>query len=244
MRAARVKALGDAFGTLISLRGDISIENGREAVSARGFSEVRGEYLGDIRKPQQRVWYDDVHGLVIETTVQGRAREYSAPNGDIECVLTCDDSPTAQDAAEYKDGDKIYMRFRSGRSGHLAAFLIDEDGVHTLLPYTRDSHASTVKIERKHLYTFFSRDTAPEELRSVTDRYVLHSLRSKEHNRVCVVFSPNDFTRGLKEVFTGTGKTQFQSFEDFDNWLFEARSQDTEMAVIYKDIFIINDTLL
>lgn len=240
LRAARIKAMSDAFGSLISLASDIRIEGGRETVRARGYSEVRGEYLGDTRAPRQRIWYDDtLQTLVIETSVCGRAREYASPSDDITCALTRnDDSATATDAAEFDDGDIMYMRFRAGRSGHLAVFLIDEGGVHTLLPYTRDNRSSTVGIERKRDYVFFSRKAAPDAMADKTDRYVLRTNRSREHNRVCVVFSPNDFSRSASENFVSTGRPQFQSYDDFDSWLFGARSKDTQMAVIYKDIYI------
>lgn len=238
--AARIKALGDAFGNLISLKSDIEISNNRSEVKARGFSEVRGEWVKDIHQPEQNIWFDQsLNTLVIETTVNGWAKEYASPSSDIICTLSRnDDEFDAAEANEFTDGDIMYLSFRSGRDGYLAAFLIDDNGgVHTLLPYTRDSRATTIKINRHHPYTFFSHRRATAELSAITDRYILRASRP-EHNRICIVFSTNDFARSAAENFISSGRPQFQTFADFDRWLFEARSRDTQMSVFYKDISI------
>ncbi len=241
VKAARIKALANTFGSLVSVATDISINNGQSFVKAKGLSEVRGEWLADIRPPHQQIWFDEsLSAIIIKTTVCGYARPYASLDSDISCAITRnDDNFDAPEASEFTDGDNMFLTFRSVRSGHLAAFLIDDNGgVHTLLPYNRDKRNSTVTTERGLKYVFFSHNTAPILLANITNRYILRSSSVREHNRICIVFSPNDFTRSANENFTSGNKPHFQNYDDFDSWLFNVRSKDPSMAVIYKDIFI------
>ncbi len=241
IKRARIKALADKFGTLVTSGSEIEINSKGANVTARGLSEVKGEWLGDVTEAQQKVWYDNSLGsIVIETRVRGKAREYASPAGDIQCRLLHTESVDAPgESCEFYSGDNMFLHFRCGRSGFLAAFLIDDaGGVHTLLPYTRDTWSGTVAVDRKKDYLFFSQANAPEQMADLTDRYRLRTSTAREHNRICVVYSPHNFTRSSTEEFLTSQRPQFQRFEKFDNWLFKTRSKDPDMVVIYKDIFI------
>lgn len=241
-RNARIKAMADEFGTLIALQSSTVIEGGRAEVTARGMSEVRGQWLGDTRAPEFRPAWDDRLGcLVLNVTVRGRACETPPATADLSLTVLRErpGQGAAVESTEFADGDNLFLRFRSGRSGYVAVFLLDDDGgVHTLLPYTRDTSTGAVAVERGRTYTFFSRADAPADLRPYTDRYRLRASVPREYNRLCLVFSPDLFTGSVGEQDGGTLRPRFQDYDTFDRWLFDLRCRDPRTGVIFTDITI------
>lgn len=244
VRRARHKALEDAFGTLVAVTTATEIADGRSSVRAHGLSELRGEWLSDIGEPRQNVWWDaERQALVIETTVSGKAREITSPDFDVSATLVRHPSDSGETLV-YNDGDNVYLRLRSSRDGFLAAFLIDDAGsVSTLLPYASDSRSASVPISRGTEYTFFDPSSAPAGLQGATTRIRLRAPRRDEHNRICIVFSPNEFTRSAAETSAGSNRVAVTPFADFDKWLFRARTADPSLTAIFKDITIKKNTL-
>lgn len=239
LRKARVDALATAFGTLVSVVNTTDIHNGTVSFRSLGQSEVRGEWLADIAAPQQIMeWDAELQSLRIVTKVKGKARELAGAPTDIVCALLKSDEDGAEETDRFSDGDHIFLRFRSGRSGYLAVFLLDDaDRVHTCLPYP-ESDAGAYAVEKGREYIFFSPRRAEGEWRRSATSYTLRTKRALEQNRLCLIFSPVDFSRSAYENFDPSSRTHSQNYADFDRWLMKLRACDAEVYVTFKDFLI------
>ncbi|MDE5888048.1 MAG: DUF4384 domain-containing protein [Muribaculaceae bacterium] len=236
---ARIEALEQAFGSLVSLVNISDIDKDSVSFRSIGQSEVRGVWLKDLAPPKQEVRWDDKLGvLTIETTVKGNAEELKPGRADIQCVILRNATDARAVEDKFKDGDHLYLQLRTSEKGYVAAFLMDDSGdVHTALPYRGDTR-SCVEIDSGVDYIFFSPENAPANSRDITDSYRLRTHKRAEICRICVVFSPNRFSRSIAEKYAGSDRTKKIDYEDFDKWLMQLRAADPKIQFTYRDIII------
>ena len=78
LERAKIQALADAFGTLVSQNNSTIIknENGKSSVDflSIGGSDVKGEWIETIGEPKFDIFYES-NMLTIKVTIVGKARE-------------------------------------------------------------------------------------------------------------------------------------------------------------------------
>lgn len=200
---AKIQAIADAFGTIVSqsISTVISNKNGQSDTQffSLGGSDVKGEWIETIGEPVYNVDFED-HFLVVTCTVKGKIREIDSPKIDIVANTLRNGTDLKFASTEFKDGDDMYLYFKSPENGTLSVYLIDESNlsVYMLLPYTDDKEGA-FKIEANTEYILFSKKCAPELKRAAVVEYNLTCNGEKEFNDIVVVFSPtNQYKPNLK----------------------------------------------
>lgn len=241
---ARIDALAGKYGTLVASMNTVGMSDGTvNRFRMLGTSEVKGVWLKDTREVWQRMELDEAtQQLYIRTKVWGKARPLAVAATPVVAETISDDGDTGSTATEFRNGEKFYLHFRSAADGYLAVYLIDESGcVFTCLPYP-SQRQNTVPVCKSTDYVFFSkRRPAAVTAESDIRQYFLTAEKDMEQNRLCIVFSPNDFTLALDEkqgVSANGQQVGRYSFDDFNEALFRQRMADGRMQVVFKDIVI------
>ena len=207
-----------------------------------GESEVRGEWLGYKEDPQYEVVYTD-NFLVVKVTVRGLIREIKSARIDFSASILRNGTESRYESDTFKDGDDIFISFRSPVSGYLAIYLYDQEGVFRLLPMMTDKEGS-IMVQGGVEQTFFKQviyqysASSGKTVETVKSIYHLVSRSESELNRIYIIFSPNKFVRPNDTVGIQEDLPPSLSFESFQRWLSRSRRQDVEMSVYERDIII------
>lgn len=240
LERAQIQAIADAFGTIVTQSNATTVKNrnGKSEISllSLGASEVKGEWIETIGKPEYKI--ENADGMqIVSVTVQGIIREIINAPIDFKAKILCNGTEDKFERDEFHDGDDLYLSFQSPVDGFLTVYLVDNSGsAYCLLPYRNDTRGR-VAIKGNHSYLFFSVKDAPPEGADLTDEYTLTCSGMSELNQIYIIFSPQLFT---KAVDNGSDKAQPReiSHEEFRKWLFKCRKQDREMRVEVKNILI------
>ena len=241
LERAKIQAIADEFGTIVSQSNTTLVSN-RNGESSSDFfslggSEVKGEWIETIGKPEYDINYEQGM-LVVKAMVNGRIREIVSAQIDLKAEVLCNGTDLKFARSDFKSGDDLYLYFQSPINGYLAVYLLDEVSqmVYCLLPYKSSSEAVT-PIEKAKPYIFFSAKHAGDKGHLV-DEYTMTCTNPVERNTIYVVFSPNEFTKAnsnnVDELLP-----QELSFEEFQKWLVKGRNRDKEMNVWKESITII-----
>ena len=240
LQRAQLQAIADAFGTIVARSNSSTVknENGKSEISVMslGTSEVKGEWLRTDGEPEYEVNYADGM-LIVEVRVKGIIREIVNAAVDFQAKVLCNGTEDKFEREEFREGDDLYLSFRSPVDGFLTVYLIDDAGTaYCLLPYRGDS-GGRVTIKGNRRYVFFSAADAPTEQRNLVDEYTLTCEKMAELNQIYVIFSPKLFTKAVdydREVL----QPRELPYEEFQEWLFKCRKQDKEMRAEVKNITI------
>ena len=242
LERAKIQAIADEFGTIVSQSNTTLVSN-RNGESSSDFfslggSEVKGEWIETIGKPEYEINYEQGM-LVVKAIVSGRIREIVSAQLDLKAEVLCNGTDLKFARTDFKSGDDLYLYFQSPINGYLAVYLLDEVSqmVYCLLPYKSSSEAVT-PIEKDKPYIFFSAKHAGDKGHLV-DEYTMTCNNPVERNTIYVVFSPNEFAKAnsnnVDELLP-----QELSFEEFQKWLVKGRNRDKEMSLVQKSITINN----
>ena len=228
---AKIQALADAFGTIVSQTNATHMENrnGKSEVDflSIGGSEVKGEWIETIGTPQYGISYEQ-DMLVIKVAVKGKAREIVSAKIDIKAKILRNGTEDKFESGEFRDGDDLYLSFVSPVSGYLAVYLVDaEQKAYCLLPY-RSQTDGIYKIEANRRYLFFNIKEAPANERRYVDEYIMTCSRPSEHNQIYVVFSPQPFAKAADNTSAETLPREL-SFEEFQRWFTKCNTKDKEL---------------
>lgn len=202
LERAKIQALADAFGTLVSQNNSTIVknENGKSSVDflSIGGSDVKGEWIETIGDPKFDIFYES-NMLTIKVSIDGKAREIKNAAIDLEAKLLRNGTEEKHESDEFRKGDDLYLYFKSPINGYLAVYLLDENTqqVFCLLPY-KSSGEPAYKIIHDKPYVFFSCHKA-EENPSEVDEYTMTCEHSMEQNTIYIVFSPNMFAKAFAE---------------------------------------------
>lgn len=232
LERAKLKALADEFGTIVSQTNSTVIENQNGKTDSRFFSlsgsEVKGEWLENTKEPEFEISYEK-NMLVIRCSVCGRARELKNTSVDFKAMLLRNGTSEKFASGEFKDGDNLYLLFQSPVDGYVAAYLIDDTPTaFCLLPYQNDQDGQQ-RVRHGEEYVFFCPEKAAEEV-ALVDQYVLTSSRSVEYNQVYVIFSPNPFVKAVDRSSDDFLPRQLD-YKRFSEWLSDRRKVDTSMGI-------------
>lgn len=242
LQRAQLQAIADAFGMIVTQSNATRVrnENGKSDVSllSLGASEVRGEWLRTDGEPEYDIAYEDGM-LAVTVRVKGVIREIVNAAVDFQAKVLRNGTEDRFEGEEFRNGDDLYLSFRSPVDGFLTVYLLDAEGTaYCLLPYRNDT-GGRVAIEGNRHYVFFSLDDVPAEERSIVDEYTMTCSRDGELNQIYVIFSPQLFTKAVDYAGEGLQPRELP-YEEFQEWLFKCRKQDPEMRVEVKGI-LIND---
>lgn len=202
LERAKIQALADAFGTLVSQNNSTIVknENGKSSVDflSIGGSDVKGEWIETIGDPKFDIFYES-NMLTIKVSIDGKTREIKNAAIDLEAKLLRNGTEEKHESDEFRKGDDLYLYFKSPINGYLAVYLLDENTqqVFCLLPY-KSSGEPAYKIIHDKPYVFFSCHKA-EENPSEVDEYTMTCEHSMEQNTIYIVFSPNMFAKAFAE---------------------------------------------
>ena len=202
LERAKIQAIADAFGTLVSQNNSTIVknENGKSSVDflSIGGSDVKGEWIETIGEPKLDIFYES-NMLTIKVCIDGKAREIKNANINFEAKLLRNGTEKKYESDEFRNGDDLYLYFKSPINGYLAVYLLDENTqqVFCLLPY-KSSGEPAYKIVHDKPYVFFSCQKA-EENSSEVDEYTMTCEHSMEQNTIYIVFSPNMFAKAFAE---------------------------------------------
>lgn len=227
---AKIQALADAFGTIVSQTNatHISNKNGKSEIDflSVGGSEVKGEWMETIGEPQYNITYEQGM-LIVRVRVKGKVREIVSAKIDIKALVLRNGTDDRFESYEFRDGDDLYLSFVSPVSGYLAVYLVDTDQTaYCLLPY-RNQTDGIYRVKANQRYVFFKETTAPIEERTMVDEYTMTCSRSSEQNNIYVLFSPNQYTKAA-DNHSGELLPRDLSFEKFQKWLHNIRTRDNE----------------
>lgn len=227
---AKIQALADAFGTIVSQVNTTRIENGDGKSSldflSLGGSDVKGEWLETIGDPVVSVTYEQGI-LVIKVSIKGKAREIKTALIDIQTSILRNGIDEKSASSDFRDGDDLYLSFLSPVDGYLSVYLVDtESNAYCLLPY-RKQKDGIYRIEANRQYLFFRESSASNEERSIVDEYTMTCSRSSEQNSIYVLFSPNSYTKAADSASEELLPREL-SFEKFQKWLQNLRKRDNE----------------
>lgn len=240
LERVKAQAIADKFGTIVSQSNNTLVSN-RNGESFSDFfsfggSEVKGEWIETIGKPEYEVNYEQGM-LVVKVIVSGRIREIVSAQIDLKVHVLCNGTDLKFARTDFKSGDDLYLYFQSPVNGYLAVYLLDEVSqmVYCLLPYKSSSEAVT-PIEKDRPYIFFSSKHAGEKGHSV-DEYTMTCNNPVERNTIYVVFSLNEFAKAnsnnVNELLP-----QELLFGEFQRWLVNARNRDKGMSVWKESVTI------
>ena len=237
---AKITALADKFGTLISQNNSTIVknENGQSTsdFTSLGGSEVRGEWIEDTETPQTKVSYEK-DMLVVNAKVCGKAREITRAVVDFSARILRNGTGVKYESETFNNGDDFYLYFKSPVNGFLAVYLIDnEQKAYCLLPYANNS-IGKVEIEHGKEYIFFSRKQVPLDEAQIVEEYNFTTEISLENNQIYIIFSPNEFTKA-NDSQAIKGLPRELTYSDFQRWLLKCRNRDNEIRVDNKMIEI------
>ena len=236
---ARVQALAEKFGTLLTQNTiqQESIKNGQEHsdLMQLNASEVKGEWLEDLREPEilREELVDGM--LVIEARVKGRARAISSEAVDFE-VLTLRNGTEKRFAdTSFRAGDDLFLYFKSPVDGYVAVYLVDEQQqAFCLLPYSGDSDGQQ-PVEHGREYVFFSPRHLYDVPQQLIDEMSMTCADERfEHNQLYVLCSPNSFTKAVdrqgRQLADGLQLPRELAFKDFVRWMSRLCAHDKKMG--------------
>lgn len=231
---AKIQALADEFGTVVSQSNSTVISNENGDSNTRFFSlgrsEVRGEWIADTKEPEIEVMYID-NSLLITVEVRGKAREVRRAEYDLSIHTLCN----GFESEKFNNNDRLSVRLRTPLEGFLSIWLADDNvqTVYCLLPYDNSSgNAREVKSRSDNIFLSTADPLYPyrEETIMVTDK-------EQEFNRLIFIFSPDKFTMPLTEHGEYLPELNTKKFEQ---WLQKNRVRDGKMYVEQRIIEINN----
>ncbi len=228
---AKIQALADEFGTIVSQTNSTHIQNGNGKSDidflSIGGSEVKGEWIETTGEPQYHISYDQGM-LVVKVSVKGKAREIVSAQMEIKTKVLRNGTEDKFESDEFHDGDDLYLSFISPVSGYLAVYLVDaEQKAFCLLPY-QSQEDGIYKIKSNKRYLFFNRKEAEKELTHLVDEYTMTCSKGTERNTIYIVFSPNAFAKACDNSVSESLPRELD-YADFQRWIIKQRKHDQNM---------------
>ena len=238
---AKIQAIADEFGTIVSQSNSTVISNQNGSSDSRFFSlggsEVKGEWIETIKKPVYNIKYEG-DMLIVSVEVSGRIREIVSAGIDFTAKILRNGTEEKFESSEFRNGDDMYLYFKSPVDGYLTVYLLDEttQEVYCLLPY-KASGERAYPIEHDKPYILFS---AKHETGNpnIVDEYTMTCSRDVELNDIYIIFSPNPFTKANANDAVEETLPRLLTYEGFQKWLVRLRKKENNLSINNKQIKI------
>lgn len=239
---AKIQAIADEFGTIVSQSTStvITNKNGESDTQffALGGSDVKGEWIETIGNPEYQLQFEN-HYLVVTCSVKGKAREITSAKIEFTAKTLRNGTELRFEDVNFRDGDDLYLYFKSPTNGFLSAYLLDELAqiVYCILPYKAQTF-SAYPVEANKEYVMFSQKEADKSERLMVDEYTLSCENEKEFNTLFILFSPSQF--GKRNGFDDSieDKPNNISYNEFKKWLSKLQIKDKKIQVEQTSIII------
>lgn len=241
LERAKIQALADAFGTIVSQTNATHIEdhNGKSDIDflSIGGSEVRGEWLETIGEPVYSNLSWEQGMLIVEVHVKGKAREIVSARIDLQTHILCNGTEDKFESDRFRTGDDLYISLLSPVSGYVAVYLVDaEQTAYCLLPYRKQTDG-IYRVEANRRYLFFSSKEAQREEVPYVDEYTMTCSRQSEYNQLYIIFSPNPFCKATDNHSAALVPRELP-FKAMQKWLSDCRMYDRDMQIVMQNINI------
>lgn len=238
---AKISAIADAFGTLVTQNNSTVITNQNGESNNRFFSlggsEVKGEWIETTKEPIYNIRYEG-NMFIVSVEVSGHIREIVSAGIDFTAKVLRNGIEEKFESNEFRSGDEMYLYFKSPVSGYLVVYLLDAttQEAYCLLPY-KASGEGAYRIEHDHPYILFS---AKHETQNpgIVDEYIMTCNRDVEFNDIYVIFSLSPFTKANGNKTENEVLPRHLAYEDFQKWLVKLRKKDINATISRKEIKI------
>ena len=239
LERARLQCLAEEFGTVVNQSNSTLIRTSDEETEVSHFSlggtEVKGEWLGDWKKPIYQIRYDDANECnIVYVKVFGKARAILSSRIDVSAKILCNGVTPRHEREQLYEGDQLFVSFLSPVAGYLCMYLVDEEAkAYCLLPYESSSTGSQA-IDANKQHVFFSKQLSknPDEV----DEYVMSCVHDGELNLLYIIYSPNPFSKAVNH--STHAMLQELDYEELQAWLLDVQTKDAQLQVIRKSITI------
>lgn len=237
---AKIEAIADAFGTLVTQNNATVISNingeSENRFLSLGGSEVKGEWIETTKEPDFHIRYVQ-NTLVVGVTLKGVVREFANNGLTFSSEILRNGTTSKFESDNFKNGDDMFLKFSSPTNGYLVAYMYDEttDMAVCLLPYIADNSIGNVKITGGTDYLFFKKHSVDD----VADEYTLTANSGKsEFETLYLVFS----TQPIYTISNGVAKDavgmRSVPYKEFTKWLLSNRKRNdvkiTEQTITIK----------
>ena len=229
LELAKADAIKAEFGELITSDViDTNAETNGETTTSffweNTVAMAKGDWLGDTKEPQINIEYKD-NKLIFTAEVWGRAREILQSKADLKWKILKEEDGKKVETNRFRDGERVFLSFRSPANGYLAVYLIQaDDDTSCLLPYRSDT-TGRFQIKRGTNYILFDRETDPS-----ASYYKLSTQHAMEDNQLVIIYSPNPFTK-CNDVSNDPKRPNSLNTHDFQKWLLKCQRADRDMIV-------------
>lgn len=233
LEGARLQAIAREFGTLLSQSTiqDESLDSRGESTffSSLSSTEVKGEWIADASEPEYTYDHDSDGNIVVTCRVAGTAKAISNDAVDFEALVLRNGCERRYADTRFRSGDDLRLLFQAPADGYTAVYLVGADRtVYTLLPYLSTTDGR-IRVKHGKEYLFFDSSYGEPQF-GRPDEMTLTTDMPSERNLIYVVYSPNEFTKGV-DVSNGDLIPRSQSYESFARWLTNCRRRDSRMNV-------------
>ncbi len=243
---AKCMAIESEFGSSLtrSVYHNMMNENGigESKMLVFGSNDLKGEWIGN----KEEVFSSPVFAngeIIITARVVGMAREIVCAPIEYEANLLRNSTKKENASDLFVAGDQLILNFISPVDGFLAVYLVDEDEAFCLLPYAGDSDGKQ-PVKHGENYIFFDINSAPKDLKAITDEYYMTCRGEADMNRIYILFSPKPFIKAVDYRASEEAKSgelflpRQLDMDKFQKWLFNCRKRDKEMSVDIREIII------
>lgn len=242
LKWAQIQAMEEAFGSVVSQLSSIHVSESSGGNDSSFFSnidaEVKGEWIETIGEPTYEGHLEDRY-LVVTCTVRGKAREIEKSGIDFVAKPLRNGTSLKYESTNFKEGDDLYLYFKSPIDGYVAVYLLDEatQEVYSILPYRTERISSTPIVGEKE-YVFFSEKEAEKSERSKVDEYTLSCENETDYNTIFILFSPANIGKRIGFKPGAHETPQNISYMDFKKWLSNSLSKDKNLQLMKQTITI------
>ncbi len=257
LKSAKINALENAFGTVITQDNVLYLENKKtgEKVETNsifkmiGNTAVKGEII-DIKKEdyKQSVRKERVDGrkrkiTYITCKLKILAKELTATDIEIE-NFPLNSVKILKPVFEFKEGDNLYVYFKSPVTGYLTVFLDDNKHAQCLLPYRNmpEGLEDAMPIKANKEYVFFSdydEHNYFDDDYFAEDTYKLVATDQKDINELYIIFSKEKLNKPILNAADDNVEIDQTTYElprtinsdEFKKWLVKIKQIRDDIKV-------------
>jgi len=232
LERAKLQAISDEFGTNVSQSATTSISTHNSKSETHffllGLSDIKGEWIETLNEPIYSFKFEPPI-ISVNCKVKGKIREILQPEIELEAKILKNGLSDDHESDTFKDGDDLYLQFKSSSSGNIVVFLVQSEVAYRLLPYKRDNIKEYPIVGGRN-YTFFSKAHERAES-SIIDEYELFADRELDSATLLILFTPNAIgvTDGNNQVYD---EPLSMNADVFNKWLTRKRNRDKYSRVI------------